>query len=220
MAKVTLTFDNGPEPAVTHHVLDVLGHHAVKCSFFVIGRKVESAEGRAVMARAKDAGHWIGSHSYSHRVSLGDSDDPALFDAEVTRGHEVIGALAHADKMFRPYCNSGVMDARVFKRHHIARLAADGYTCVMFNVLTGDWNDRDGWIARAMAEIDSRPWTTLVLHDIAGRHDTPGPSSMQRLAEFIELLRDGGHDIVQEFDPACVPMRRGEITGSMDHLAN
>ena len=71
-----------------------------------------------------------------------------------------------------------------------------------------------------MAEIDSRPWTTLVLHDIAGRHDTAGPSAMQRLEEFIGLLRDGGHDIVQAFDSACVPMRLGKITQSMDHLAN
>ena len=220
MAKVTITFDNGPEPPVTHHVLDVLGRVGVKSSFFVIGRKMESAEGRAAVARARDEGHWIGNHSYSRSTSLGDSDDPSVFDAEVTRGHEIIGALAHPDKLFRPYCNSGVMDGRVFKRGHIARLAAEGYTCVMFNALTGDWHDRAGWIARAMAEIDSRPWTTLVLHDIAGRHDTADPSAMQRLEEFIGLLRDGGHDIVQAFDSACVPMRLGKITQSMDHLAN
>ncbi|MEE8171528.1 MAG: polysaccharide deacetylase family protein [Alphaproteobacteria bacterium] len=220
MAKVTITFDNGPEPAITHHVLDVLARHGVKSSFFVIGRKMESAEGRAAVARAKDEGHWIGNHSYTHSISLGDSDDPALYDAEVTRSQEIIGALAHPDRLFRPFCNAGVMDSRVFKRGHIARLAEDGYTCVMFNAVTRDWEDREGWVARAMAEIESRPWTTLVLHDIAGWPDGTETGAMQRLEEFLGLLQAGGHEIVQQIDPACVPMRLGEIKRSMDQLAN
>ena len=220
MAKVTLTFDNGPEPPVTHHVLDVLARFGIKSSFFVIGRKMESVEGRAAVARAKDEGHWIGNRSYSHGISLGDSDDPALYDAEVTRGQEIIGDLAHPDRLFRPYCNSGELDSRVFKRRHIARLAEDGYSCVLFNALTGDWEDRHGWLARGLAEIESRPWTTLVLHDIAGRSAGNGPGAMQRLEEFLGLLQAGGHEIVQEIDPACMPMWRGEIRRSMDHLAN
>ncbi len=220
MAKVTITFDNGPEPAITHHVLDVLARHGVKSSFFVIGRKMESAEGRAAVARAKDDGHWIGNHSYTHSISLGDSDDPALYDAEVTRSQEIIGALAHPDRLFRPFCNAGVMDSRVFKRGHIERLAEDGYTCVMFNAVTRDWEDREGWVARAMAEIESRPWTTLVLHDIAGWPDGTETGAMQRLEEFLGLLQAGGHEIVQQLDPACVPMRLGEIKRSLDHLAN
>ena len=69
MAKVTLTFDNGPEPAVTHHVLDTLAQYEINSSFFIIGRKMENAEGRAAVARAKAEGHWIGNHSYSHSVS-------------------------------------------------------------------------------------------------------------------------------------------------------
>ena len=56
MVKMTLTFDNGPEPAVTHHVLDTLAAHGVKTTFFVIGKKLATAEGgprsSAPMARA------------------------------------------------------------------------------------------------------------------------------------------------------------------------
>ena len=148
MAKVTITFDNGPEPPITHHVLDVLAQHGIKTSFYVIGRKMESEEGRAAVVRAKAEGHWIGNHSYSHSISLGASDDFAIYDVEVTRSQEIIGALAHPDRLFRPFCNAGVMDTRVFKRGHIQQLAADGYTCVMFNALTRDWEDREGWVAR------------------------------------------------------------------------
>jgi len=220
MAKVTITFDNGPEPPITHHVLDVLAQHGIKTSFYVIGRKMESEEGRAAVVRAKAEGHWIGNHSYSHSISLGASDDLAIYDVEVTRSQEIIGALAHPDRLFRPFCNAGVMDTRVFKRGHIQQLAADGYTCVMFNAVTRDWEDREGWVARGIAEIESRPWTTLVLHDIAGWPDGTETGSMARLDEFLDLVRKGGHEIVQDLDPACVPMSLGEITQSMDHLVN
>ena len=202
MAKVTITFDNGPEPPVTHHVLDVLGRVGVKSSFFVIGRKMESAEGRAAVARARDEGHWIGNHSYSRSTSLGDSDDPSVFDAEVTRGHEIIGALAHPDKLFRPYCNSGVMDGRVFKRGHIARLAAEGYTCVMFNALTGDWH-MDG-LPTALAGSRA-PW----------RRSTPGPGPPWDILRRHRLAARWRPRHRAGFDSACVPMRLGKITQSI-----
>ena len=47
-----------------------------------------------------------------------------------------------------------------------------------------------------------------------------GQLSEVMLDEFLDLVRKGGHEIVQDLDPACVPMRLGEITQSMDHLAN
>ena len=220
MAKVTITFDNGPEPQITHNVLDVLARHDIKTSFYVIGHKLENEEGRTAALRAKSEGHWIGNHSYSHSVSLGASDDPHIYDIEVTKSQEIIGDLSHPDRLFRPFCNAGIIDHRVFKRDHISRLAEDGYTCVMFNAVTGDWADREGWLARGIAEIESRPWTTLVLHDIAGWPDGTQTGSMERLDEFISLVRDSGHEIVQELDPDCIPMRCGELIKSMDDLVN
>src|SRR4051812_39256437 len=38
--QVTLSFDNGPEPAVTPRVLDVLDAADVKATFFVLGSKM------------------------------------------------------------------------------------------------------------------------------------------------------------------------------------
>ncbi|HEX4210247.1 MAG TPA: polysaccharide deacetylase family protein [Candidatus Binataceae bacterium] len=37
MFKVTLSFDNGPEPGVTPRVIEVLEAHDIKASFFVAG---------------------------------------------------------------------------------------------------------------------------------------------------------------------------------------
>jgi peptidoglycan/xylan/chitin deacetylase (PgdA/CDA1 family) len=54
---VTLTFDNGPEPAVTPRVLDVLAQADIKATFFVLGSKLAEPERRAIAKRAHAEGH-------------------------------------------------------------------------------------------------------------------------------------------------------------------
>ena len=46
MGDVALSFDNGPDPAVTPRVLDVLARRGVKASFFVLGKSLASPERR------------------------------------------------------------------------------------------------------------------------------------------------------------------------------
>jgi len=210
MAQVTLTFDNGPVAEVTPHVLDVLGAHAIKASFFVIGTRLAVPEGRKAAERAKAEGHWIGNHSYTHSVSLGEATEADAFDDEVTRTQQEMGDLAHPDKLFRPYCNSGVLDNRVLKRSDVERLVAEKYTCVLFNALTRDWEDGEGWVDTGLREINSRPWTTLVLHDI------PKTGAMRLLDRFVNLVKDEGHEFVQNYSPDAVPILKGDTLFSVD----
>ena len=61
---IALTFDDGPNPAITPKLLDLLGRQNVSATFFVIGRSV-----RAFPALAKqiaDRGHVIANHTDSH----------------------------------------------------------------------------------------------------------------------------------------------------------
>ena len=219
MKRVTITFDNGPEAEITHHCLDVLLKHGIKTTFFAVGHKLENTENRDALIRAKAEGHWIGNHSYSHARSLG-SADRSLFDEEVLRAQDLIGDLAGDEKLFRPFFNAGVMDNRIFKKGDIARLAALDYTVVFYDTLSGDWGDGEVWVNRALAMLERRDWSSLILHDIVGYPDGYRTDSMKRLDEFLVRLKDNGIEPVQEFDPAHVTMRRGEILQSMDHLAN
>ena len=50
MKRATLTFDNGPDPAVTPAVLDILRRHGLKAHFFVLGKHLANAEGRRLVA--------------------------------------------------------------------------------------------------------------------------------------------------------------------------
>ena len=132
----------------------------------------------------------------------------------------IVCKVAHPILLFRPFCNAGIINSRVFKHAHISDLSAGRYTCVMFNAITRDWEDPDGWVSTGMQQIESRPWSTLVLHDIAGWPDGNITGSMQRLEEFLCLLNESDHEVVQELDPQCMPMRNGKIIKSMDHLVN
>ncbi len=220
MARVTLTFDNGPEPDVTHQVLDTLAERGIKATFFVIGQKLESPEGRAAVERAHGEGHWIGNHSYTHSVSLGNSDDPDIFDAEITRTQELIGALGHPDKLFRPFANAGVIDHRIFKHRHIEQLESAGYTCVMYERAVKDWEDADAWVGRALDTVNEHAWTTLVLHDIVGYPQGTITNGMKNLVPFLDQLAAEGHEIVQEVAPVSMPIVRGRLVGPIEHLCN
>jgi peptidoglycan/xylan/chitin deacetylase (PgdA/CDA1 family) len=61
---VALTFDDGPSPASTPRILDLLDAAKVKATFFVIGRKAEAHPDlvRDIALR----GHAIAMHSYAH----------------------------------------------------------------------------------------------------------------------------------------------------------
>lgn len=61
---VALTFDDGPDPAVTPQVLDLLDRYQAKASFFCIGAAVQQHPDllREIVAR----GHSVENHSHSH----------------------------------------------------------------------------------------------------------------------------------------------------------
>jgi peptidoglycan-N-acetylglucosamine deacetylase len=62
--EVVLTFDDGPIPEHTTKVLDALAAECVKATFFMLGINV--AEAPALVRRAFNEGHSIGTHTFSH----------------------------------------------------------------------------------------------------------------------------------------------------------
>jgi peptidoglycan/xylan/chitin deacetylase (PgdA/CDA1 family) len=62
--EVVLTFDDGPLPPRTNHVLDTLASECVKATFFLVGRQAQAnPEGvRKVLA----AGHTVATHTMNH----------------------------------------------------------------------------------------------------------------------------------------------------------
>jgi hypothetical protein len=72
MKRITITFDNGPTPGVTERVLDVLARRDIRAPFFVIGQQLRDQRALEIMHEAQAAGHWIGNHTLTHAVGLGE----------------------------------------------------------------------------------------------------------------------------------------------------
>jgi peptidoglycan-N-acetylglucosamine deacetylase len=208
--KVTLSFDNGPTEA-TADVLNVLATNGIRSSFFVVGTQLAKPGARALAERAVEEGHWIGNHTLTHTVQFGDSTDPDLPAREIGRAQQLIGPLAHPDKLFRPYGGGGILDERVFSAAAINYLQHQQYTCVLWNCVPHDWDQPHDWVTRCMDEIATKPWSLVVIHDLP-------TGAMRHLPVLLDRLDQLDAEIFQEFPDSCVPIRNGRRTGALDHL--
>jgi len=211
MGSVTLSFDNGPHEEITSRVLDVLARHAVKASFFVLGEKLKQSTLYRQAQRAKDAGHWIGNHSMTHTIPLGQDRRPDVPEREIGAAQDLIGSLANPDKLFRPFGGGGHLDRRLLSRAARDYLTREEFTCVLWNVVPRDWEEPEAWVERALQACVVEPEALIVLHDHL-------PAAMSKLDRFIGRLKDAGHTIVQEFPASCVPIVRGAVVGDLAHL--
>ncbi len=208
MKRVTLTFDNGPTPGITERVLDILAARRIRTTFFVIGEKLASSGGRALVERAHSEGHWIANHSLTHSVPLGEKPGAEYARREIEETQNSIGRLAHADKLFRPMGGGGSIGPHLLSSAALQLLQAGRYTCVLWSSVPGDWKDRDGWVDRCVSDVEARDWSTVVLHDVEN-------AALPRLAEFLDRLETRGVEFRQDFSGDVVIVRRGELVSPL-----
>ena len=201
MRKLTLSFDNGPEPGITDRVLDLLSARGIRTTFFVIGRKVADPAARGLSQRARAEGHWIGNHSMTHTTPLGELPAAEAI-AEIDRAQAALGDLVHPDRLFRPFGRKGRLGPHLLHRAAADRLQEDGYTCVTWNSIPRDWEPGSDWVDRALSDIAAQDWTLVVLHD------TP-TGAIDGLERFLDAVGAADVEIVQEMPPSCVHIHRG-----------
>ena len=214
MFDVTLSFDNGPEPATTPVVLDILAAEDIRASFFVLGRKLADPARRALAARAAGEGHWIGNHTYSHEIPLGLLEDgEEVVEREIVRTEALVGDLARPDKLFRPFGGGGKLGPHLLSPAVLRHLKAARYTCVLWNAIPRDWEDADGWADRALDQVKAQPWSLVVLHDMPN-------GAMAHLPRFVAEVRAAGGRFRQDFPPDCTPLVAGREIASMAPYVN
>jgi len=159
--EAALTYDDGPNDAVTESLLDTLAAHNARATFFVIGRYARQRP--ELVRRIRAAGHLIGNHTETH---------PWLAWQSARTIHEELRA-----------CNQAIEDAlgepvRYFRPPHgarrpaVFRAAAElGLTTVQWNVMGMDWQpigtDRIlSHIDRGLTRARSRgTGANILLHD-------------------------------------------------------
>ena len=162
-----LTFDDGPNPAATPQLLDVLARHNVRATFFLIGENVRREP--ALTRRIAAVGHAIGNHTMHHPWLTFCS--PTRVRAELTDcNHALEDTLGAPVTLFRP--PHGARSLTVLRTARALSL-----TPVNWNIIANDWEPVSSTIllsriARAFAANRThRRATNLVLHD--GGHAAP-----------------------------------------------
>ncbi len=121
---VYLTFDDGPHPAITPFVLDLLREHHAKATFFCIGNHAMKYPG--VYERILAEGHTTGNHTHQHLNGWKTSGKDYLSDIQQ--------AAQYIDsRLFRPpYGRIGPIQARQVRKV--------GYHLIMWSLLSADFD--------------------------------------------------------------------------------
>jgi peptidoglycan/xylan/chitin deacetylase (PgdA/CDA1 family) len=175
----------------------------VKACFFVIGSHVAEPAPGIIARAARDEGHWIGNHTFSHKTPLGELD-PVAAVKEFESAERELEWLDQPVRLFRPYGRRGLLGPHLLQPAVVEKLQTGGYTCVLWKWVSGDWMDPNGWVQRALAECRASEWSMVVLHD------TPS-GAMLHLDTFLRSLEEEEFEITQEFPPDCLPIVNGRI---------
>lgn len=177
---VALTLDDGPHPALTPQILDVLADFDARATFFVMGRRIEGNE--ALLRRMMEEGHELGNHLLTATPSILLPDPVfALRLREVDARLRPFGPV----RWWRPA--SGFYDAPM--RQAAERL---GYRCALGDVYPNDaQNPFPPLLARYILR-NVRPGSVIILHD--------GSAWRQRtvwtLRRILPELRRRGYRVV------------------------
>ena len=159
--EMALTFDDGPNPAWTPQLLEILARHRVKSTFFLIGRFAQHEP--ALVRSIAEAGHLIGNHSWTHpNLAL---TAASRVREELTRTKRTLEQITGKPvRFFRPPFGS--------RRPYVLRTARElGMAPVMWNAMTSDWSERssDRIAERLTRKIENNQGrgfaSNIVLHD-------------------------------------------------------
>jgi peptidoglycan-N-acetylglucosamine deacetylase len=89
--KIALTFDDGPNPAVTPRLLELFGRYSVRATFFLIGKFVRECPG--LVQEISVRGHLLGNHTDTHANLIFESR--AGMREELERCQGAIAAATH-----------------------------------------------------------------------------------------------------------------------------
>jgi peptidoglycan/xylan/chitin deacetylase (PgdA/CDA1 family) len=178
---MVLTFDDGPDPRYTPHILDTLAEHDVRAMFFVCG---EMAVGNQdLLARMSDEGHVVGNHTWSHPLLTRLSR--SRIRSEMERTCDVIeDAYGEQPEWFRaPY---GAWNRAAFQ------LGAElGMEPLAWTVDTLDWTTPGTRRIVGAVEHGAAPGVVVLSHDAGGDRS----QSVRALRAYLPQLIDSGYHI-------------------------
>lgn len=187
---VSLTFDDGPDPATTPHLLKLLARYDTPATFFVTGKR--ATQYPHLIRMTLESGHSVGNHTFNHdcfRIFW----QPSRLAREIDDTQNALSPLGVVPRIFRPPVGiiTPVMGKLLAKRD----LALINFSCRAM-----DWgNRRVNGVARHILK-KVRP------DDIVLLHDTPGgdPAHVNPWLQEVEAILEG----LQQKKLTVVPLDR------------
>jgi peptidoglycan/xylan/chitin deacetylase (PgdA/CDA1 family) len=174
--KLALTFDDGPNPAITPKLLDLLDRFKARATFFVIGK--HARECPELLKETAARGHVIGNHSDAHPNFFWLKPDQITVELRCCN-YSIIAATGAPPKWFRPpygMRNPWVVPAARELKQRV----------VMWTLIPGDWRATSSeWLIPRLEPIAAR----------AKRHLSAGAAAAGGAASTGDILclHDGSH---------------------------
>lgn len=182
--EIALTFDDGPDPAVTPQVLDLLERHGARATFFCVGDTARAHP--QLCAEIVRRGHAVENHSQSHRHHFSFFGPRALSRELEAAQATIAGLTGERPRFFR---------APVGLRNPFldAVLRRVGLTLVSWSRRAYDTRVGDADVVARRLGGALEPGDILLLHD-AHSAPTPagGPVVLEVLPRLLEQVRTLG----------------------------
>ncbi len=185
--EVVITFDDGPLPPYSNHILDTLAAQCVKVTYFLVGQMARAYP--AVVRRMYNEGHTIGTHSLDHPLVFQHLSLPGV-EREVDGGISLVDGALGDPKALSPFFRIpglGRSDTAesFLAEQHLVTWSAD--------VVADDWFhgiSPQQIVKRAMRRLEDKGRGILLLHDIH-------PATALALPMLLKELKSGGYHVVQ-----------------------
>lgn len=171
---VAMTFDDGPHPAYTPALLDILKARRIRASFYVIGRNV--ARYPDIVKRMVDEGHEIGNHSWQHPL-LSQLGKAAVLRELDRTSEAVFRAVQRMPVTMRPPYGALTKDQRamIHKEREMPT--------ILWSVDPEDWRRPGSSVVADRIVGGARPGAIILSHDIHKPTVQAMPAALDGLIE-------------------------------------
>ncbi|MGG3468001.1 polysaccharide deacetylase family protein [Neobacillus pocheonensis] len=179
--RVALTFDDGPDAAITPAIIDILNKYRVKGNFFFIGSNVVKYP--EVVKKAFDNGNLVLNHSYNH-VDLTNLTNQEI-QSQIEKTEQAIAEIiGKKPAIIRPpYGETNPKVASIAQN--------EGDSIVIWSIDTLDWSQKEA------SNIVKNVVANVRNGDIILMHSTPEQTETKKaLPQIIEELKKRNFEIV------------------------